>query len=183
MIDEAASTVYLADPEMRLDVGAVAKGYAVERACRAAEEKGIESLLVSVGGNVRAIGSMDGRGSPWKVGVQNPGMGEGGPQFLCTVGLRDRSLVTSGSYQRYYTVDGKTYHHIIDPETLMPAAYYTAVSVLTPDSGRRTRCRRRSTTCPMRRDWRSWRGWRTPRRCGCARRSLRESGGFAEAVL
>lgn len=135
VIDEAASTVYLADPEMRLDVGAIAKGYAVEQVCRAAEAKGIGNLLVSVGGNVRAIGSMDGCGSPWKVGVQNPDMGEGGSQFLCTVGLTDGSLVTSGSYQRYYMVEGKAYHHIIDPDTLMPAAYFAAVSVMTPDSG------------------------------------------------
>ena len=184
VIDEAASTVYLADPEMRLDVGAVAKGYAVERACRAAEEKGIESLLVSVGGNVRAIGSMDGRGSPWKVGVQNPAMGEGGPQFLCTVGLRDRSLVTSGSYQRYYTVDGKTYHHIIDPETLMPAAYYTAVSVLTPDSGAADALSTALYNMPYEEGLALVEGmedtealWVMPDG------SLRESGGFAEAVL
>lgn len=76
VIDEAASTVYLADPEMRLDVGAAAKGYAVERACRAAEEKGIESLLVSVGGNVRAIpGAWTGAVPPGRWECRTPAWG------------------------------------------------------------------------------------------------------------
>ena len=134
IIDEAASTVYLSDPEMSLDVGAIAKGYATQQVCAAARERGITSLLVSVGGNVCAIGSQDGRGTPWKVGVQDPVDRESG-QYLQVLGLVDETLVTSGSYQRYYTVDGKTYHHIIDPDTLMPADYFTAVTVRSTDSG------------------------------------------------
>lgn len=133
-IDQTASTVFLADPEMRLDVGAIAKGYAVERVCRGAREQGIKNLLVSVGGNVCAVGGMDGFGAPWRVGVQNPDH-QSGRKYLCRVGLRDRSLVTSGGSQRYYTVDGVQYHHIIDPKTLMPARYFWAVSVIAKDSG------------------------------------------------
>ncbi len=129
ILDESAGTVYLADPEMRLDVGAIAKGYAAERAIVSAEAAGARSMLISIGGNVRALGGRaDGRA--WQVAVQAPG----GGAPVCTLNVEGMSLVTSGVYQRYYTVDGKTYHHIIDPETRMPAAYFTSVSVLCPDS-------------------------------------------------
>lgn len=129
VIDEAASTVRLTDPAARLDVGAVAKGYAVEQVCRNAPA----GLLISVGGNVRATGPKPVENAPWVVGVQNPD-GEKG-DYLHTVYVQDVSVVTSGDYQRYYTVDGVRYHHIIDPDTLYPAARWRAVTVLCPDSG------------------------------------------------
>jgi len=133
IIDEEASTVYLPDKDMSLDVGSVAKGYATEMACRKLEEDGLSCGLVSVGGNVRAIGSK-GDGSLWKVGIQNPDLSSD-TKYLHTVGLKDMSLVTSGTYQRYYIVDGKTYHHIIHPELLMPWDEYASVSILCRDSG------------------------------------------------
>lgn len=127
-IDEEASTVQITDPELRLDVGAIAKGYAVEQVCRAAPA----GLLVSVGGNVRATGPKAG-GQPWVVGIQSP---DGDKEdFLHTVELSGGSVVTSGDYQRYYTVDGVRYHHIIDPKTLAPAAYWRSVTILCADSG------------------------------------------------
>ncbi len=125
-IDEEVSTVYLPDPDMRLDVGAVAKGWSVERVC----EDAPEGLLLSVGGNVRATGPKA-DGSNWVAGVQNP---DGG-SYLCTVEVRDVSVVTSGDYQRYFTVDGVRYHHIIDPDTLYPAQYWRSVTILCADSG------------------------------------------------
>ncbi len=134
LIDEAASTVYLADPDMSLDVGAIAKGYAAQRACEAARERGVESLLLSVGGNICAIGTRMGPEDLWPVGVEDPEPG-GSQNYLHTLRIADQSLVTSGSYQRYYTVDGKDYHHIIDPDTLMPSDYFTLVTVLADDSG------------------------------------------------
>ena len=133
VLDEAAGTVYLDDPDMSLDVGAVAKGYAVERVAQAMIADGITSALLSIGGNVRSIG-VRGDGSSWRVNIQNPDL-TATVQALTTVDLTDLSLVTSGSYQRYYTVNGKQYHHIIDPDTLMPAAFTWAVSVVTEDSG------------------------------------------------
>ena len=128
IIDEAASTVQITDPALRLDVGAIAKGYAVEQVCRAAPD----GLLLSVGGNVRATGPKPG-GENWVVGIQAPD-GESGA-FLHTLYVRDVSVVTSGDYQRYYTVGGVRYHHIIDPATCRPAAYWRAVTVLCADSG------------------------------------------------
>lgn len=128
-IDESAGTVQLADAEMLLDVGAIAKGYAVQQVKEQLKSEGVTSLLLSAGGNVAAIGTRP-DGTNWKVGIQDP-YSSG---YLCAVNVDGMSLVTSGTYERYYTVDGKNYHHIIDPNTLYPSAYYDSVSVLSADS-------------------------------------------------
>ena len=127
IIDEANSTVFLSDPEMRLDVGAVAKGWAVQRVA----EESPSGLLISVGGNVCATGPKDEAGTPWVVGINNPDGGE----YLHTIYNTDASVVTSGDYQRYYVVDGKPYHHIIDPDTLMPGKLWRSVTIVCDDSG------------------------------------------------
>ena len=138
IIDEDAKTVYLADPAMSLDVGSVGKGYAVEQAAQAAEARGLTSALISVGGNLRAIGTKP-DGSQWVGGVENPWNSSEvyttGSSTVAAVKMSDLSLVTSGDYQRYYVVDGKRYHHLIDPDTLFPAAYFNGVTVLCSDSG------------------------------------------------
>lgn len=132
IVDADAATIYLADPAMSLDVGAIAKGYAAQKVVDTLIGRGVTDLLLSVGGNVCGIGSrID--GTPWKVGIQNPDLSSS--EYLCYLAVRDTNLVTSGSYQRYYTVGDTTYHHIIDPVTLMPATYFISVSVLAPDSG------------------------------------------------
>lgn len=139
VIDENAKTVYLSDPDMSLDVGSVGKGYAVEMAAQAAEARGLKSALISVGGNLRAIGTKP-DGSQWSGGVENPWNASEvytntNSIFGSPINMSDLALVTSGDYQRYFVVDGKRYHHIIDPDTLWPAAYYNGVTVLCPDSG------------------------------------------------
>jgi len=134
IIDEEASTVYLEDSDMSLDVGAIAKGYATEMVALIAIEKGYTNGLLSVGGNVRAFGSRAEKEKAWNVGIQNPDL-ESEEPYLYILNLEDLSLVSSGDYERYYTVDGIEYHHIIDPETLMPAQYFTAVSIITENSG------------------------------------------------
>ena len=138
VIDEQAKTVYLADPEMSLDVGSVGKGYAVEMVCQAAQARGLTSALVSVGGNLRAIGKKP-DGSQWTGGVENPWNASEvyttDSLFGAAINMSDMALVTSGDYQRYFVVDGKRYHHLIDPDTLWPAAYFNSVTVLCPDSG------------------------------------------------
>ena len=138
VIDEDAKTVYLSDPEMSLDVGSVGKGYAVEMVAQAAEARGLTSALISVGGNLRAIGTKP-DGSQWSGGVENPWNSSevytNGSSTVAAVKMSDLSLVTSGDYQRYYVVDGVRYHHLIDPDTLWPARYFDSVSVLSPDSG------------------------------------------------
>ena len=130
VVDEQNCTVTLADPLMKLDVGAIAKGYAAECVARYMEEKGITGYVLNVGGNVCTIGAKP-DGTPWTVGLENP---DGGKyiEYLC---LNGQSVVTSGSYQRYYYVDGKPYHHIIHPDTLMPAEGFKSVSVICENSG------------------------------------------------
>lgn len=128
VIDEAASTVYITDPEIRLDVGAIAKGWSVQRVC----ENAPEGLLISVGGNVCATGPKDASGAAWVVGIQNP---DGGEDYLHTLYVTGGSVVTSGDYQRAYVVNGKRYHHIIDPQTLYPSEYWRSVTVVCGDSG------------------------------------------------
>lgn len=133
IIDEEKSTVFLADAQMSLDVGGIGKGYAVQKAAEYAKETGMESGLISVGGNVCAIGTkLD--GSMWKIGIQNPNL-ESEDTYADKVEAMDGCIVTSGDYQRYYTVDGVKYCHIIDPDTLMPADYFASVTILSKDSG------------------------------------------------
>lgn len=134
IIDEEAQTVYLEDPQMKLDVGAIAKGFATEQVAKMLEEKGIAGYLLSVGGNVRAVGGRQEVQEEWNVGIQNPDK-ESSKQYLLITKIKDLSVVSSGDYERYYTVDGRKYHHIIDPDTLMPAGYFSAVSILCEDSG------------------------------------------------
>lgn len=141
VLDEEAGTVYFADDQLQLDVGSVGKGYAVEMVARAAEERGLSSAILSVGGNVRTIGHKP-DGSRWTAGIQDPwasaelaGQVVNDAPYLVSVYMEDMALVTSGDYQRFYEVDGKRYNHIIDPDTLMPADHFSAVAVLVPDSG------------------------------------------------
>lgn len=133
IIDEESSTVYLADPKMKLDVGAIAKGYAVEMIARELEARGITGYVLNVGGNIRTIGTKA-DGDRWLAGIENPGL-DIDESYIAYVGLAGQAIVTSGSYQRYYIVDGEAYHHIIDPETLMPATYFVAVSIICEHSG------------------------------------------------
>ena len=108
-------------------MGAIAKGWSAQRVSRLLPE----GYMLNVGGNVCTRGTKPG-GEKWNIAVQSPNTGE---DNLCVVSLAGQSLVTSGDYQRSYSVDGKRYHHIIDPDTLMPSAYWRSVSILCEDSG------------------------------------------------
>ena len=136
ILDEAAQTVYFADPEMKLDVGAVAKGYATEIVSQMLLAGDMPSFIISAGGNVR-MGNppADGR-TKWGVGIQDPdGAVLGLSDIVETLYVTGCSVVTSGDYQRYYVVDGQRYHHLIDPDTLMPDTDFRSVSIITEDSG------------------------------------------------
>lgn len=138
IVDSENNTVFLTDPEMSLDVGAVAKGFATEIVARELEERGLKSCIINCGGNIRLIGKpLDGIRNKWGIGIQNPNGNVLIPddEPLDTVFATDISLVTSGDYQRYYVVNGQVYHHLIDPQTLMPANHYRAVMVMVEDSG------------------------------------------------
>lgn len=128
IVDAEASTVYLADPQLRLDVGAVAKGWSAQRVAEAAPE----GYLICVGGNVCATGPKDQENTPWVVGITDP---DGSSEYLHTLYCTEGAIVTSGDYQRYFEVNGVRYHHIIDPETLYPAWRFRSVTVICQDSG------------------------------------------------
>ncbi len=102
---------------MGIDLGGIGKGYASSRLHRLLQEQGIRSGILSLGGNIRAIGSKP-NGQPWIVGIADP---NDPSSYLCTVSVSDTAVVTSGDYQRCFTENGKTYHHILDPKTGMPA--------------------------------------------------------------
>jgi thiamine biosynthesis lipoprotein len=138
LIDRENSTVLLRHPDMRLDVGAIAKGYAVQKAVERVREAGLRSGLLNAGGNVAVIGApLDGRAA-WRIGVRAPGADrledENASEILDIISLSDGSAVTSGNDQRYFTAGGRRWHHIIDPETLFPAEGVTSVTVLHPNS-------------------------------------------------
>lgn len=139
IIDEDASTVFLKEKGMSLDVGAIAKGYATEVVAQRLIDKGYDSVLISAGGNIRAVGKpKDGIRSRWGVGIKDPDSmlewSRDDENLIDVAFVSDMSVVSSGGYERYYTVDGIDYNHIIDPITLMPANYYKAVTVITEDS-------------------------------------------------
>ena len=131
--------VFISDPEQTLDVGAVAKGYAIEHVAHFMEEKGITGYCLNIGGNVRPVGEKgDGSGN-WAVGIENPlfdpDTDDKSNAYIAILDFSDRAIATSGSYQRFYTVDGRNYHHIIDPDTLMPENRWLSVSVISDDAG------------------------------------------------
>lgn len=136
VLDEENSTVYFKDPALRLDVGGIAKGWAVERVAELLEKNGAKSYLLNIGGNLRAIGKR-GDGTKWICPIQNPFYIDGTDEepYAVSGEIGEISLVTSGDYERYFTVDGIRYAHIVDPETRYPAKRHRSVSILTKDSG------------------------------------------------
>jgi thiamine biosynthesis lipoprotein len=119
------------NPEVRLDFGGYAKGYALDRAAEILRDAGIRNALVNVGGNILALGR---RGNtPWRVGLEDPRGTAGAADLLGTIELADGEAIgTSGDYRRYYVVDGKRYSHIIDPRNGYPVSGVRSVTVLAP---------------------------------------------------
>ena len=115
--DEQQKTVTLGMQGMKLDFGGIAKGYTSAQIMDIFKESGVESGMVSLGGNVQVLGSkVD--GTPWRVAIQNPNTEEA---YLGVLEVTDKAVITSGGYERYFEEDGKIYHHIIDPATGYPA--------------------------------------------------------------
>ena len=133
LLDSVAKTVTITDDKLTFDVGAIAKGYAAERIAEALLAEGIEGYLLNLGGNIRVVGARP-NGEPWQVGVENPDR-TAEEAYVAILDVADGAVVISGNYQRYYVVDGVRYHHIIDPDTLMPEDRYRSVAVVAADSG------------------------------------------------
>ena len=133
VLDDQTQSILLTDPYMSLNVGAVAKGYACEIVKDRMINAGYDSFVISAGGNVVTVGHDIAREAAWGVGIQNPDM-QTADEIIDTILASDKAVVTAGSYQRYFTVDGKRYHHIIDPASLMPASNFDSVTVICDDS-------------------------------------------------
>ncbi len=114
-----------------LDFGGYLKGVALDRAIASLKADGIAHALVNIGGNVMALGTRDGAGTPWRIGIQHPRPQAAGGAPLATLELRDGEAIgTSGDYHRYFEVDGRRYCHLLDPRSGYPAAGTQAVTVL-----------------------------------------------------
>ncbi|WP_253205352.1 FAD:protein FMN transferase [Clostridium estertheticum] len=118
VLDKKNSTVKLKRTNQAIDLGAIAKGYTADEVKKVLLNNKISSAIINLGGNVYAIGKNP-NGKDWSVGIQNPLSTRG--EYLGTISVTDKSIVTSGNYERFFIKDGVRYHHIFDPKTGYPA--------------------------------------------------------------
>ncbi|MEM5947115.1 FAD:protein FMN transferase [Spirochaetia bacterium 38H-sp] len=112
------TSIRLLNPDTRIDLGAIAKGYASDIARDILKKNGITRAIIDLGGNIYAMGKRP-TGEEWRIGIQDPRGDKG--IYIGIVHVSDMAVVTSGDYERFFTVNGKRYHHIIDPTSGYPA--------------------------------------------------------------
>jgi len=116
--DKKNSTIMLGRTNQAIDLGAIAKGYTADEVKKVLLSNKISSAIINLGGNVYALGNkLD--GTSWNIGIQNPLSTRG--EYLGTINVTDKSIVTSGNYERFFIKDGVRYHHIFDPKNGYPA--------------------------------------------------------------
>ncbi len=128
-VDRLEGTVQFLAPGVRINLGGIAKGYAVEQAVKLLRSRGILHGIVTAGGDSRLLG--DRRGQPFMVGIRDP-RNEG--EVVLTIPLEDEAISTSGDYERYFEEDGKRYHHIMEPMTGEPAGGIRSTTIVGPDA-------------------------------------------------
>ncbi len=129
VVDLAASTVRFTQPGVRIDLGGIAKGHAVDSAARILQARGIRNATVSAGGDSRILG--DRRGRPWIIGIRHP---DDPNRVIARIPLEDAAISTSGDYERYFDEGGVRYHHIIDPHTGKSPVGVRSVTVIGPSA-------------------------------------------------
>ena len=117
-LNDSNREVYLSKEGMRIDLGALAKGYIADKLKEFLVEQGVQSGIIDLGGNILTIGENPTFHRPWRIGIQNPALDRG--EHVAVIEVSDGSVVTSGIYERQLVVDGKTYHHIFDRTTGCP---------------------------------------------------------------
>lgn len=117
-LDQENYTVFLKRPGMKIDLGALAKGYSADLIATYLRGKGIKDALIDLGGNILTVGQHPVKQQPWRIGIQNPVEKRG--NHLLVLSVKDKSVVTSGIYERHLEVDGQSFHHIFDSETGYP---------------------------------------------------------------
>lgn len=143
-IDIEGNVVTISDPEMRIDLGGVAKGYICDRICEHLKSQGVESGVVNLGGNIAVIGEKNGK-DPFKVGIERPFSDK--TESVGYVEASDKTFVTSGIYERCFEKNGKMYHHILDRKTGYPAKSDVELVTIIADEGMSADCDAISTTC------------------------------------
>lgn len=125
-LDLAEGTALLPERGMALDLGGIAKGYALDRAAEVLKEHEVSSALVNAGGDVLVVGEKE-LGKPWRIGVQDP---RNPREVVAVAALKDRVIMTSGDYERSFFKNGKRYHHILNPATGYPAEGAQSVTIV-----------------------------------------------------
>lgn len=128
-LNQKLSTVFFEQQEIKIDLGGIAKGYAVKRCINLLKQQGINHALVSAGGDTALLGDRNGR--PWLVGIKHPRAEQ---KMAAQIPLEDEAISTSGDYERYFIEDGVRYHHIINPKTGDSARKVVSVSVIGKDA-------------------------------------------------
>ena len=139
-------TVTLADPDAEIDLGGIAKGYIADRVTEYLEQQGVEKAIINLGGNVCVIGSKA-DDTPWNIGIERPYSGR--TELIGSVKVSDATVVTSGIYERMFKKNGRTYHHVLDPETGYPAETDLEAVTIIAKKGYSAYCDGLSTTCLM----------------------------------
>lgn len=130
-LDKKSSTVHFARPGVRIDLGGIGKGHAVDRGIAVLQGQGVDRALVTAGGDSRIIG--DRFGQPWVVGIRHPDRKD---EVIARIPLEDAALSTSGDYERYFDENGVRYHHIIDPKTGHSASKVRSATIIGPTATR-----------------------------------------------
>ncbi|MBW9155843.1 FAD:protein FMN transferase [Clostridium sp. FP2] len=117
ILDEKNKTAFLKNKGMIIDLGAIAKGYTADEVSKVLKDNGVEHAIINLGGNVFAMGKNI-TGTPWKIGIQDPFTQRG--DIIGMIQVENKSIVTSGIYERYFEKDGKKYHHILSTSTGYP---------------------------------------------------------------
>lgn len=133
VLDPDRKTVRFAVEGMRLDLGGIAKGYAIDQAVEALQDAGVDGGMVDIGGDIRCFGTPANGAKHWKIGLQDPRNEE---NILVTLNMDDRAVATSGDYRRFVVVNGRRLSHIIDPGTAQSAQSLSSVSVIAPTAMR-----------------------------------------------
>jgi thiamine biosynthesis lipoprotein len=128
-LDAATQTIAFSRLGVRINLGGIAKGYAVEHAASLLRAAGIEHAMLTAGGDTRVMG--DRRGRPWIVGIRHPRLAD---EVVTRMPLQDEAISTSGDYERFFEEDGRRYHHILNPVTGEPAQGILSVTVIGPDA-------------------------------------------------
>ncbi|MFQ5574698.1 MAG: FAD:protein FMN transferase [Terriglobia bacterium] len=127
-LSKAGQTLTFAEPGVKIDLGGVAKGYALDQAARTLKKRGVSRALISAGSVTKLVGTKPGQ-RDWKVGIKHPRSDDN--RLLGTLTLKSRAVSTSGDYQQFFEVDGTRFHHILDPATGQPARGAISVTVIT----------------------------------------------------